>query len=286
MLLKKILTKASKEGWAVGHFNVSNLELLKAVVEAAKESQSPVMIGTSEGEREWLGVKNMVALIKVYRQDWPHIFLNADHTKNINVAFDAIEAGYDSVHFDGSSLSISENIRQTREVVERARNKNINMSVEGELGYLKGESQLSNQKIKINPADYTDPEAAAEFAERTGVNRLAIAIGNIHGINLDEPRLDFDRLRKIREAVSENVALVLHAGSGIPDADIKRAIESGISNIHISTELRVLFKQGLEQSLKSNPGEYALYKLEKEVVRSVQDLIRQKLRLFGSVGRV
>ncbi|MBI2465973.1 MAG: class II fructose-bisphosphate aldolase [Candidatus Sungbacteria bacterium] len=286
MTLKEILIKASKESWAVGHFNVSNLELLKAVVEAAKEAQAPVMIGTSEGEREWLGLKNMVALIKVYRQDWPSIFLNADHTKNIEAAFDAIEAGYDSVHFDASNLSISENIRQTREVVEYARSKNINVSVEGELGYLKGESQLSNQKIKIDSSEYTDPEEAAEFAERTGIDRLAIAIGNVHGINLDEPRLDFDRLRKIRAAVPENVALVLHAGSGIPDADIKHAIESGIGNIHISTELRVLFKQGLEQSMKSNPGEYALYKLEKEVVRSVQDLIRQKLRLFGSVGRV
>src|SRR3989344_4045070 len=162
MSLKKILTKANKESWAVGHFNVSNLELLKAVVEAAKKACSPVMIGTSEGEREWLGIKNMVALIKVYRQDWPPVFLNADHTKNIKAAFDAIEAGYDSVHFDGSNLSISENIRQTREVVERARNKNPNISVEGELGYLRGESQLSNKKIKIDSSEYTDPEEDAE----------------------------------------------------------------------------------------------------------------------------
>ncbi|MFY9493387.1 MAG: class II fructose-bisphosphate aldolase [Minisyncoccia bacterium] len=285
MSLKEIFVRTTRENWAVGHFNVSNLELLKAVAAAAQESQAPVMIGTSEGEREWLGLKSVVALIRVYRQDWPHIFLNADHTKSVQTAFDAVEAGYDSIHFDGSALSISQNIKQTREVVEYARDKNPDISVEGELGYLKGESQLSNQKIKINPSDYTDPQAAAEFAERTGVDRLAIVIGNIHGINLDEPRLDFDRLKEIRRAVAENVTLVLHAGSGIVDDDIKKAIAAGIGNIHISTELRVLFKRGLEAGLKSNPDEYALYKLEREVVREVQELIRQKLRLFGSVNK-
>lgn len=285
MSLKEILNKATKESWAVGHFNVSSLELLKAVVEAAKESKSPVMIGTSEGEREWLGLKNAVALVRVYREDWPHIFLNADHTKSIEAALRAVEAGYDSIHFDGSGLSISQNINETREVAERARDKNPNISVEGELGYLRGESQLSNKKIKIDSSDYTDPEEAAEFVERTGIDRLAIAIGNVHGINLDEPRLDFDRLKKIRSAVPENVTLVLHAGSGIADGDIKKAIAAGIGNIHISTELRVLFREGLEENLESQPDEYALYKLERDVVRDVQDLIRQKLRLFGSASK-
>lgn len=285
MALKEILNKATKESWAVGHFNVSNLELLKAVVEAAKESKSPVMIGTSEGEREWLGLKSAVALVRVYREDWPHIFLNADHTKSIEAAFRAVEAGYDSIHFDGSALSISQNISRTREVAERARDKNPNISVEGELGYLRGESQLSNKKVKIDSSDYTDPEEAAEFADRTGIDRLAIAIGNVHGINLDEPRLDFDRLKKIRSAVPENVTLVLHAGSGIADSDIKKAIAAGIGNIHISTELRVLFRKGLEENLKSHPDEYALYKLERDVVRDVRGLIRQKLRLFGSANK-
>ncbi len=285
MLLNDILKKASKEHWAIGHFNVSNLELLKAVVEAAQAAQAPVMIGTSEGEREWLGLKNAVALVRAYRQDYPHIFLNADHTKSVQVAFDAIEAGYDSIHFDGSVLSISKNIQQTREVVEYAKNKNSSISVEGELGYLKGESQLSGKKIEIGPSDYTDPEEAAEFVARTGVDRLAIAMGNVHGINLDEPRLDFNRLAEIRKSVPEGVALVLHAGSGISDADIKKAISLGISNIHISTELRVLFRKELEASLKSQPDEYALYRLEKEVVDNVRDLVRQKLRLFGSLNK-
>lgn len=284
-LLKKILKKASQERWAVGHFNVSNLELLKAVVAAAKESKSPVMVGTSEGEREWLGLKSAVALVKAYRADWPHIFLNADHTKSVKAAFDAVEAGYESIHFDGSALSISENISQTREVAEYAKSKNPEISVEGELGYLRGESQLSGKRVEVSSKDYTDPEEAAEFAERTGVDRLAIAIGNVHGINLDEPKLDFNRLAAIRRSVPENVVLVLHAGSGISDTDIKKAIKDGIANIHISTELRVLFRKGLERQLESNPDEYALYRLEREVVEEVKELIHSKLRLFGSAGR-
>ncbi|MBI2454138.1 MAG: class II fructose-bisphosphate aldolase [Parcubacteria group bacterium] len=265
--------------------NVSNLELLKAVVAAAKEAKSPVMVGTSEGEREWLGLKSAVALVRSYRQDWPHIFLNADHTKSVKAAFDAVEAGYESIHFDGSALSISENISQTREVAEYAKSKNPEISVEGELGYLRGESQLSGKRVEVSSKDYTDPEEAAEFAERTGVDRLAIAIGNVHGINLDEPKLDFNRLAAIRRSVPENVVLVLHAGSGISDTDIKKAIKDGIANIHISTELRVLFRKGLERQLESNPDEYALYRLEREVVEEVKELIHSKLRLFGSAGR-
>ena len=286
MGLNKILIQATREGWAVGHFNVSNLELLKAVVEAAEDSKAPVMVGTSEGEREWLGVKSAVALIRSYRQDWPHIFLNADHTKTVDAAKAAFDAGYDSIHFDGSGLSISENIRQTRAVVEYVKSRSANISVEGELGYLRGESRLSGKKVEVDVNDYTDPEEAVEFAERTGVDRLAVVIGNIHGINLDEPKLDFDRLKSIKKAVPENVALVLHAGSGIADADIKKAIDCGIGNVHISTELRVLFRKGLERQLNSNPNEYALYRLEKEVVETVKDLVRQKIRLFGSAGRI
>lgn len=286
MLLKELLAKASKEHWAIGHFNVSNLELLKAVVEAAKEAGSPVMIGTSEGERKWLGLKSAVALVKAYRPDWPYIFLNADHTKSVEASFEAIEAGYDSIHFDGSNLSLKENIAETRRAVRYAKSKNQEISVEGELGYLKGESQLSQKRIAVMPDDYTKPEEALKFVSETSVDRLAIAIGNIHGINLDEPDLDFGRLAAIRQAVPKKVVLVLHAGSGIPEADIKKAIGLGISNIHISTELRVLFRKGLEKGLKSQPDEYALYRLEKEIVDDARDLIRQKLRLFGSVSKV
>ena len=286
MSLKDILLKASKEHWAVGHFNVSNLEQLKAVVNAAKKTGAPVMIGTSEGERNWFGLSNIVALVESLKKEWPYIFLNADHTKTASAALDAVNAGYSSIHFDGSSLSESENIGKTKQVVDYARSKNSEISIEGELGYVKGESQITGKKVELKPSDYTDPKEAADFASATGIDRLAVAIGNIHGINIDEPKLDFDRLSEIRKAVSENVVIVLHAGSGISDVDIKRAIESGISNIHISTELRVAFREGTEESLKENPNEYAPYKLDEQVVKDMEKLVEQKIRLFGSDGKV
>ncbi|MBI4120169.1 MAG: class II fructose-bisphosphate aldolase [Parcubacteria group bacterium] len=285
-MLNRILQQAIQEKWAVGHFNVSNWEQLKAVVEAAKESRSPVMIGTSEGEREWWGLENIVALIKSLRAGYSDIFLNADHTKSPEAAKAAAGAGYDSIHLDGSVLPPAENISQTKEVVAYARSINPEISVEGELGYLRGESKLSGEKIILKPQDYTDPVEAAEFVKATGVDRLAIAIGNIHGINADEPRLDFERLAQIRAAVSGQVALVLHAASGIADEDIKKAMAAGISNIHISTELRLAWRKGLEQSLRDNPNEYAPYKLYQNVVEDIKNIVVSKAKLFDSAGRV
>lgn len=286
MNLKEILSKASKEHRAIGHFNVANLEMLKAVVATAKDLAAPIMIGTSEGERQWLGLKNIVVLVKSAKEEWPNIFLNADHTKSVEAALEAINAGYDSIHFDGSALELNENIKQTREVVEYAHSVNPNISVEGELGYVEGDSQLSQKRIVLKPEDYTDPNQALEFVRSTGINRLAVAIGNIHGINLDEPQLDFGRLEKIKKIIPQDVALVLHAGSGIPDEDIKRAIAAGINNIHISTELRVAFRRGLEQNLKDNPTEYAPYRLYKKATEDIQSIVASKLKLFGSVDEI
>ena len=285
MTLNEILKKASQEHWALGHFNVSNLEQLKAVVEAARDSKAPVMIGTSEGERAWLGLTEIVALINAERKNWPYIFLNADHTKSVEAAKAAADAGYDAVHFDGSTLSLEENIKSTQEVASYCKNINPNISVEGELGYLKGESQLTDKKVEISPSDYTDPGFARDFVTSTGIDRLGIAVGNVHGINSEEPRLDFERIKKIREAVSLNTALVLHAGSGIADEDIRRAIENGIANIHISTELRVAFRQGLEDSLKQNPNEYAPYKLDKKAVEDMKKIVISKIQLFGAANK-
>jgi len=286
MNLKEILSKASSEHWAIGHFNVSNLEQIKAVVGAAKKSNAPVMIGTSEGERNWFGLENIVALVESFKNEWPNIFLNADHTKTVSAAHDAVNAGYTSIHFDGSALSALENTSKTKQVVDYAKSKNSEISVEGELGYVKGESQITGKKVELKPSDYTNPEEAEDFVKSTGVDRLAIAIGNIHGINIDEPKLDFDRLAEIRKAVPENIAIVLHAGSGISDEDIKRAISSGVSNIHISTELRVAFREGMEESLKDNPKEYAPYKLDAQIVEDMEKLIVEKIRLFGSDGKM
>jgi len=285
-LLKEILKQANKEKWAVGHFNAANLEQFKAITSAAQELKAPVIIGTSQGERNWWGLENIIALVKRFQEDGQGVYLNADHTKSAAEAKQAIEFGYDAIHFDGSLLSLEDNISQTRELVAYARAINLNISLEGELGSIKGESQLTQEKIELKPEDFTDPLVAKKFVESTGVDCLAIAIGNIHGINPGEPKLDFDRLEQIRQAVPHNVVLVLHAASGIIDEDIKRAIRAGIANIHISTELRVVFRHNLEESLKANPNEYSPYKLDEEAVKEMETLVKAKIKLFGSENKL
>lgn len=284
MGLKEILIEATKEGWSIGHFNASELDQMRAVIEACKEVGAPAIIGTSEGERKHLGLKQAVALRDAFRQEFGMpIFLNADHSKSVASAKEAIDAGYDSIHIDLSAKSFGENIAGTKEIVGYAKSK---FSIEGELGYLRGESKIQKEKIEVRPEDYTKPEEAKEFVEKTGVDRLAIAVGNVHGISLEEPALDVDRIRAIRKAIPEEVSLVLHAGSGIPDEQIKAAVKAGISNIHINTDIRVAFISELKKSLEENPEEAAMYKLDASAIEKLKELVKEKLKLFGAVDRI
>lgn len=287
MTLRQIFQQAQKEHWATGHFNASELDQMRAIVEACKEIGAPAIIGTSEGERKHLGTREAVALRDALRADYGiPIFLNADHHKSVEAAQEAVDAGYDSVHIDLSVKSFEENVAGTREVVRYARAKNPNVSVEGELGYLKGESKIQNEKIKVSPEDYTKLENAARFVKETGIDRLAIVVGNIHGISLDEPDLDIERIRAIHKVIPEDVALVLHAGSGIPDDQIKAAIKAGIANIHINTDIRVAYAEGLKKSLKDSPDEAAMYKLDTPAVEEMKLAVKEKLKLFGTVGKI
>ncbi|MDP3710612.1 MAG: class II fructose-bisphosphate aldolase [bacterium] len=290
LTLKDILQKAQKEGWATGHFNFSELDQMRAIVEACYEIKSPAIIGLSEGERKHLGLKEAVALRDVMRGEYKvPIFLNADHSKSIEAAKQAVDAGFDSVHIDLSALPFEQNMAGTKEVVEYAKNKfsifNFQFSIEGELGYLKGESKIQKEKIAVNPEDYTKPEEAVRFVKETGINRLAIVVGNIHGISLDEPSLDIERIKEIRSAVPEEVALVLHAGSGIPDEQIKEAIKAGIANIHINTDIRVAYVEGLKRSLQEKPEEVAVYKIDQQAIDDLKKVVVEKLKLFGATGR-
>lgn len=285
--LLSILQQATKEGWATGHFNASELDQMRSIVEACKEVGAPAIIGTSEGERKHLGISEAVAIRDAFRRDFGiPIFLNADHTKSVEAAKEAIDAGYDSVHIDLSALPFEKNMSGTRESVEYARAKNLLISLEGELGYLRGESKIQKEKIEISPEDYTKPEEAREFVEKTGVDRLAIVVGNIHGISLDEPDLDIERICAIRKVIPQEVALVLHAGSGIPDEQIKAAIKAGIANIHINTELRVAYTDALKKSLAEDLDEVAMYKLDAAAIEAIKKLVKEKLELFGSMRGV
>ncbi len=290
--LQSVLNKATRERWSTGHFNASELDQMRAIVEACQEVGAPALVGMSEGERKHFGLAEAVAVRNAMRKEYNiPIFLNADHSKSVESAREAIDAGYDSVHIDLSEKPFEENVRGTKEIVEYARRQPPTAnrqppSIEGELGYLKGESKVQKEKIEVSADDYTKPDQAAEFVARTGVDRLAIVVGNIHGISLDEPNLDIERIRQIRQAVPEEVALVLHAGSGISDDQIRAAIQAGIANIHINTELRIAFVGGLKKSLEEHPDEVAMYKLDSNAIVSMQKVVKNKLKLFGSWNRI
>lgn len=287
LTLRNILNRAQKEKWATGHFNASELDHIRAIVEACQEAGAPAVVGMSEGERAHIGLSPAVAIRDAFRHNIGiPIFLNADHTKSVKAAVEAIEAGFDSVHIDLSGLSFEENIKGTREVVDYARKINPDISVEGELGYLKGESKIQHKKIVLRPEDYTPPEQALEYALKTEVDRLAIAVGNIHGISIDEPVLDIARIGRIRHEIPESTALVLHAGSGIAPRDIENAIEAGITNIHINTDLRVAYVNALRMSLFEHADEVAMYKLDAPALEAMKRIVKEKLLLFKSASRV
>ena len=285
--LSDILLQAQKNNWAIGHFNISNLEQLRAIMKAAKNFNAPIMIGLSEGERKFVGLRQAVALVKSFKEEYGlPVFLNPDHSHSVESAKEAYDAGFDSVHIDLSKLSFKENIEGAKEVVDYVKSKNLEVSVEGELGYLRGESRIQKEVIKISAEDLTKPEEAAEFAEKTGIDRFAGAYGNSHGISIDEPALDIERIKAVRYVLPEKVAMVLHGGSGIPDNEIKEAIKAGIANIHVNTEIRTAYAEALRKFLADNPEETTPYKILAPVIEATQKKVEEKLKLFNSVNRL
>ncbi len=265
---------------AIGHFNFSTADQLKAIVEASAEREVPVMVATSEGEADFFGRFQAAALVKAYYYKGYKVFLNADHHKSFETAKASIDFGYDTVLIDASKLAFEDNVALTKRVVEYAKSVNPEMMVEGELGYLRGSSEIQD-KVTISKEDYTKPEQAREFVERTGIDRLAIVFGNIHGIVTEqEERLDFDVLDQIARAVPETY-LVLHGASGLPDEDVRQAVKNGIVNVHINTELRVAYHDALVEQLKNHPTETTPYKLLLPSYQATKILIAKKLELLN-----
>ena len=282
--LNKILKKATDEHWSTGHFNVSNLEQFRAIMDASKAMGAPMaMIGLSEGERSFVGLKQAVALGRAFEEEYEMpVFINPDHSRSVESAKAAFDAGFNSVHIDMSKLPFEENVAGTREVVDYVKSKNPDVSVEGELGYLRGSSVIQEENIEIRPEDLTNPERAAEFVEKTGVDRFSGAYGNIHGIAANEPKIDIERIRAIRDILPENVFLVLHGGSGITDDDMRKAIEAGIANIHINTEIRIAYAEALREALAGDPKQVVPYKIFPPVIEAVREKVEEKLKLFGN----
>jgi len=285
--LRQIIKEAEQSRTAIGHFNISECVALKGIFKAAQELNLPVIIGLSEGEQNFFGTKNATLIIKNLRQEfnWP-IFINSDHTKSLEKIKEAVEAGFDSVHFDGGKLSFEENIKKTKEVVEYAKSINPNILVEAELGYLGASSMILKEipkGVAIKEEDLTKPEQAAQFVKETGVDLLAPAVGNIHGMfkNAPNPHIDLARIGKIKELAG--VPLVLHGGSGIRDEEFIKAIDAGISIIHINTEIRLAWRQGMEKALAENSEEITPYKILPAAIEEIKKATERRMRLFGRI---
>lgn len=288
LTLRECLTKATLEQTAIGHFNISDTEGFWAVFRAAQKLNLPVIIGVSEGERDFIGIKQIVALVKSTREEFAYpLFLNADHTHTVDGAIAAIEAGFDAVIIDGGELSLAENIKLTKEVVSYARAKDPTILVEGELGFIGQSSELIDElapEVANEPSELTTPELAEEFVKETGVDLLAPAVGNVHGMlrgASHDPNLDLERIKQI--AVAAKVPLVLHGASGNTEADVTAAITAGVRIVHINTELRLAYRDALRLSLQNNPDEVAPYKFMKPAVQAMEELVEKKLKLFNKL---
>ncbi len=286
MDLKQYLKRAQKEGWAIGQFNFSTLEQLRGIFLAAQKLKSPVILGTSKGEKNYLGIKEIVALTEILKSEYRvPAFLNLDHAKDFEDIKEAIKYGYQAVHFDGSKLPLEKNIKYAKKVVSYAKEKGV--LVEGEVGAIGTESSVVYKKnFKIDEAILTNPEDAEKFIRETKVDSLAISIGTFHGIEKSgkNPKINLKRLEEIKKKTG-NTFLVLHGGSGTRTSDIKKSIKLGIVKININTELRISFFKGLEKNYKKKNPEIAPYKYLPLAIRAVQSKVEEKIRLLGSINK-
>jgi fructose-bisphosphate aldolase class II len=293
--LRDVLTGLQKEGAAIGHFNVADQTLVKAVVAAAAETKLPVLIGASEGEREFFGVRQLATLVRSLREESNlPVFLNADHTHSLAKAVEAAKAGFDCVTIDFSALPWDQNVASTKEASEAIKAVNPAILAEGEIGDIGTGSEI---KETAQGGKLSTPEEARQFVEATGVDILAPAVGNMHGMLMSmvegkaKKHLNIERIGEIKQAA--RVFLTLHGGSGTEDEDFRRAIAAGINIVHINTELRVAWRRSLEQSLARDANEVVPYKILRPVVDAVKQVVSSRLRLFhgepistGAIGSV
>src|ERR1700745_2287352 len=284
--LREVLTRLQTEGASLGHFNVADHVLLKAVIAAASETRLPVFVGASEGEREFFGAHQLAALVKSLRQesDQP-VFLNADHTHSLGKAMEAANAGFDAVGVDFSALPFDQNVARTKEAVQAIKAVNPAILAEGEIGKI-GTGSAIHETDQGDPRTLTNPEEARQFVEATGIDILAPAVGNMHGMlksmvqGKAKKHLDLERIAQIKQVAG--VFLTLHGGSGTDDEHFRKAIAAGINIIHINTELRVAWRESLGVSLARDANEVVPYKILRPVVDAVKQVVSSRLKLFAS----
>jgi fructose-bisphosphate aldolase class II len=284
--LREYIKEAEEKGVALGHFNFSNLEGFHAIYEAAKKLDLPIVFGLSEGEEKFVGCEEGAALVRAVRErdNYP-VFLNADHHTSFESVKKCIDVGFDSVIIDGAKLSFEENVKITKQCVEYARQVSRetgrDILVEAELGYIGSGSDIKD-KIPEGAGIKTDPQEAKKFVEMTGIDLLAPSVGNIHGIvKSGNPHIDPALVAEIRKIAG--VPLVLHGGSGLRDEDFIEGIKAGISTVHINTEIRVAFVEGLKKSLAEKPLEVVPYKVSKPAQDAVEKVVEERLKLFNGM---
>ncbi len=288
----KIIKEAEEKRVAIGHFNISDITALRGITAAVRRISEefhillPVLIGVSEGEEKYIGRANAVSLVKNLRDEGMMIFLNADHTRSLERLEAVVRAGYDSATFDASKLPFAENLKLTAEAVKMAKNINPDFVVEGELGYIGESSEIMTALpagAAVNSEMFTKPEEAVELS-KTGIDMIAPAIGNIHGMfkNMPNPRIDSVRAGDIRK--SAGIPLVLHGGSGIADEDFISAINSGVAVIHINTEIRLAWREGIEEFLRADKDEVAPYKILPGAEGKIAEVVYNRLKLFNKLG--
>ena len=272
-----LLLKAQKEKYAVGAFNVENMEMIQATVEAAKELCSPVIIQTTPSTLKYASPKLFFANVRTLADTCNiPIALHLDHGDSFELAVKAVRAGYSSVMIDGSKLSLQKNISLTQSVVEVCRPCGV--SVEGEIGSIGGKEDNMANEIR-----YTDPEEAAYFALETKVDSLAVAIGTAHGIYKNEPKLNLECLKEIRKKTE--VPLVLHGTSGVPDEVVKDCISKGICKVNYATDLRIAFSEGVKEYLKKDSNVFDPKKYNAYARAKVKECVMQKIYICGSVNK-
>ncbi len=278
--LRELMQDAEKNHYAVGAFNTNNMEIVQAIVESAHEEQSPVILQASQGALKYAGVDYIVAMVEAAsKKTNVPIALHLDHGTDYDQIVMCVRTGFSSVMIDGSKRPLDENIKITQEIVKFA--KTAGLSVEGELGRIGGtEDQIS---VTDREASMTIPAEAKRFCDETGVDALAVSIGNAHGQYKGKPELDFNRLREIKAIV--DTPLVLHGASGIPGEDIQEAVKIGVSKINIDTEIRQAFHRSVKAFIEANPNEYDPRKILTPAKAEMKKVIIGKMRLFGSSNR-
>jgi len=282
MTLRESLASAQEGGYAIPHFNVSDSTQLNTIAKLAVEREQTVVIGASKGAEAFFGREVLAGMVGVLRKLGAPLFLNADHCHDVERAKKAIDAGFDAVIIDGSTLSMEENIAQTREVVAYARGCGRDVLVEGELGYIGSSSALLDDIPEGAGLTLTSVEDAEMFVRDTGVDLFSPSVGNIHGMlkHSANPKLDIERISMIADSM--DASLVLHGGSGISDEDFTAAIKAGIRIVHINTELRRAYRTGIEGALTANPDEVAPYKYLTKGAEMMEEVVENRMNLFAN----